>query len=1501
MNEQADIHVTPATLPKGGGAIQGIGHGLGAVGSSGTATCEIPLPVSPGRGYAPALALRYSSAQGNGMFGLGWTLSLTTVARRTHLGVPAYTDDDLFVGPSGAVWLPERDKTTGAIQSTHKTCGVGEQQVQHDVVRYRPRIEADFDLIEHWSSATDKPGFWLIHTADGSQHVYGKTPSARRADPDAPVRVAEWLLEESMNAHGEHIVYEYATDKEPNTGPADYRAQRYPSRVRYGNFKADSQLYLCKIDGLKDQQWHFELRFDYDEVNATPDKTPDYRTTPAWSVRGDPFSEFAYGFELGTRYLCRQVLMFHYFPNETSMGKEPVLVRRVLLQYHASAQSYSCLSAALPQSCGKETGSYQPPLEFAYTHFTLKPDADGYKAFDALSSLNHSQRFQFVDLLGEGLPGVLHQTDKSWRYSQPLRDEKGTDHVTYAQWHELPEIPLADSNKPLRQFLGDISGDGRPDWIVMRPGLSGFFTLSPNGKWSNFTSFAAVPAEFFNPQGQLANLMGAGLSDLIMLGPRSVRLYAHQKTARFAPSIEVSRLDDEDDLPVPGNTRGELVAFSDFLGSGQQHLIRIRHNEVKCWPNLGRGRFAKGRVIATLDFTYEAFDASRILLADLDGSGATDLIYLQAEGARIFMNRGGNSLHRGVVLPWPEGLRYDRFCQVSATDLQGLGCSSLVFSLPGEVERHWRYDFVEKKPYLLNTTNNNMGASGSIRYRSSAQEWLDEKEHLLQNNQPAISRLPFAVHLVKKQTQFDEVTDTQLTQRFKYRRGVYDSGERMFQGFGLLQQTDSPSVTGVTKLTKTWFHTGEEIDLVNQDYNHSDASAVPLSPTVLQMSENHELESSLDGLVHNTPARRREFARALNGRPLRVEIYGQDMDPKANHPYSVEQYRYLIRELRSLDKHSPYSIVHPLRAESISYQYERIPDDPRCTHSINLEWDAYGHLTHSLEISYARRKRKQDPSPFTDIWQKKWWGDDHDVAQQFYYVNETKAQFIHVVTPQAWRLGLRYLQRTNALKLPKAPVAGGLEPKAINYENLLQLITSASWNTRKVMTGLSLMRYRKPDTGDTYTDGSASVEALVDHLEIAELNDVALKVYDRLKAPSDSATFDMTRQLEDGGYKKMPIALPPDAEWDKKSKLWSVRRHFATYEKADGFFKVQTFKESQSLGPTAITYDPYYCLTTRVKLPDDCATTASNIDYRTLQPTQITDPNGIVREALYDPFGRVQAVSHYKSIDGEYIGFKPLSTYIRRYEGRPDLAIENPDQALQNVASVWFYNSLSWMGQVEAKNKPEQDVCKQAVTRGDLLPGGHVCASTRTRLSGLKTKKTADEQELQKLIASAQREPVYHAMMQADRYPTDAEKQTRIAVVYQDGFGRQLQIKQKAESGAATIINEESTQKQVKDTAQKSEVNHRWRVSERIEYDSKGLVTRTYRPCFSDRHRYIDNESLHQSKLFDQHFHDPLGRLIRIINANGDERRHTYHPWYSITEDENDTQPDPSTTQGGDV
>src|SRR5215213_5101375 len=99
-NSDASASAATATppaiaLPKGGGAIRGIGEKFSANAATGTGTLTLPIPASPGRSnFGPQLQLSYDSGAGNGPFGIGWSLSLPSVTRKTDKGLPQYLDHD---------------------------------------------------------------------------------------------------------------------------------------------------------------------------------------------------------------------------------------------------------------------------------------------------------------------------------------------------------------------------------------------------------------------------------------------------------------------------------------------------------------------------------------------------------------------------------------------------------------------------------------------------------------------------------------------------------------------------------------------------------------------------------------------------------------------------------------------------------------------------------------------------------------------------------------------------------------------------------------------------------------------------------------------------------------------------------------------------------------------------------------------------------------------------------------------------------------------------------------------------------------------------------------------------------------------------------------------------------------------------------------------------------------------------------------------------------------
>src|SRR5216683_1384210 len=89
------------SLPKGGGAIRGMGEKFAANPVTGTGSMTVPIATSPGRsGFGPQLSLSYDSGVGNGPFGFGWSLALPSITRKTDKGLPQYEDaeeSDTFI------------------------------------------------------------------------------------------------------------------------------------------------------------------------------------------------------------------------------------------------------------------------------------------------------------------------------------------------------------------------------------------------------------------------------------------------------------------------------------------------------------------------------------------------------------------------------------------------------------------------------------------------------------------------------------------------------------------------------------------------------------------------------------------------------------------------------------------------------------------------------------------------------------------------------------------------------------------------------------------------------------------------------------------------------------------------------------------------------------------------------------------------------------------------------------------------------------------------------------------------------------------------------------------------------------------------------------------------------------------------------------------------------------------------------------------------------------
>ena len=880
MGSAAMSAPTPA-LPKGGGAIRGIGEKFSANPVTGTASLQIPIAASPGRaGFHPELALSYDSGAGNGPFGHGWQLSIPHIARKTDKGLPTYDDArdaDVFIF-SGAEDLVPSLMSDGV---TKERFVDGDEVVQ----RYRPRVEGGFVRIERREQRSTGVVYWQATTHDNTTSTYGRSENARVFNPAHPRLVFSWLLEETQDDKGNVITYVYKVEDlvgVPRNVPWEANRQkglapianRYLKRIRYGNTtmgEAPSEA----SPGL------FELVFDYGEHDAA---APTIDDAPPWPSRQDPFSTYRAGFEIRTYRLCRRALMFHHMPE---LGATPCLVRSTDFTYAEGPVLTQLVSGThtgyIRNADGVTyTSKAHPPVTFGYSPAEIQTQVRGVdKASLVDLPAGVHGPYQWVDLDGEGLPGVLSQQGGGLFYKQNL----GGASLSPARL--LLTKPSMTRLGAAGQQIADVDGDGEKELVFFEPPVAGYHDRTADGTWGPFKAFPSQPMiDWADPNLRMLDLTGDGLEDLLIAwyDNRFLWFKSMGKEGYTTPVCYHKPSDGEEKAPGPRVVFADEVQtifLADMTGDGLTDIVRIVNGSVCYWPNIGKGRFgAKVRMGGAMRFDNpDQFDPKRLRLADVDGSGTADLLYIHRDGVRVYRNQSGNTFAAALTLPrFPD---LSDLSTVTVLDLLGSGTACLVWStsLPGQAHAPMRYiDLMGgKKPYLLTSTSNNLGLTTTLEYAPSTKLYREDAAA----GRPWVTKLPFPVQALTRVETYDAVSRHRFVTLYKYHHGYFDGVEREFRGFGMVEQWDTESFSAFSGAgvlpppanaidpelhvppvhTKTWFHTGawKAGAKIAKQYAHEywqgDVKAVPLPDTILPGGLGAE--------------EAREACRALKGQILR--------------------------------------------------------------------------------------------------------------------------------------------------------------------------------------------------------------------------------------------------------------------------------------------------------------------------------------------------------------------------------------------------------------------------------------------------------------------------------------------------------------------------------------------------------------------------------------------------------------------------------------------------------
>ena len=1563
-------------LPKGGGAIRGIGEKFAANPVTGTGSMTVPIATGPGRsGFGPQLSLSYDSGAGNGPFGFGWSLSLPAITRKTDKGLPRYLDgqeqhpdSDVFILSGAEDLVPVlRKNGSGEFEIHDVSRTVGNETYR--VRRYRPRIEGLFARIERWSRI-GSPGdvHWRSISKDNILTLYGHDANSRIADPLDASRIFSWLICESRDDKGNGIRYLYKEEdghyrlrpgqpdpfkqahqlNRGNASDARRTAQRYLHRVLYGNVKPllDAQgrrpHYLSDLPNSPTDtgaDWLFEARFDYGELEKSD---PTAQPEKSWFYRPDAFSSYRSGFEVRTCRRCERVLMLHHIPDQPASPGHAAqsgykgVVRSTEFTYDdvldpslATQPIYSFLKQVVQtgwkQANGFTTRRSLPPVEFAYTEPIVQ---DTVEDVDAQSLENlpvglDGAVYQWTDLHGEGIPGILTEQAGSWFYKRnwspiptKLRDDSEAIKAKFAPLETValkPNLALGSG----AQFL-DLAGDGQPDLVVMDGPIAGFYEHDEAEGWEPFHPFPSrLNRDFRDPNLKFVDLDGDGHADVLITEDDALVWHPSLAEAGFGPAQRVAKSFDEEKGPrLVFDDGEESIYLADMSGDGLTDLVHIRNGAVDFYPSLGFGRFgAKVTMDNAPWFDHpDQFDRKRIRLADIDGSGSTDIIYLHRDGVRLYFNQSGNSWSAPRILNvFP---RVDDLVSITPVDLLGNGTACLVWSssLPGDAGRQMRYVNLmgEKKPHLLIKTINNLGAETRVDYAPSTKFYLQDKR----DGKPWITRLPFPVHVVERVETYDHISRNHFVSRYAYHHGYFDGEEREFRGFGMVEQWDTErfaalgggnvpadNIAAASHVppvhTKTWFHTGvyDEIEEVSQHFAAEYYGAPEKNAPGYDALFDAFFQTLLPDTVippDLTLDEERQACRALKGSMLRQEVYADDADypgataaqiQRSRMPYTVTEQNFTIRplQLRGENRHAVF-FTHV--REAVSYHFERNPADPRISHALTLEVDTFGNVLKSAAIGYGRRQS----NPALP------WEADRE-KQTTTILTYSENSFTNPVQEaDAYRIPLAaevstfeltgYITSGSAGRFQSSdfvkPDLIEINRLAHDFDQEIQYEEKPGTGKQRRLIERSRTYFRPDDFGAAQNNPLALLPLRVlesmamsgESYKLAFTPGLLTTVYRRPQTslsaesllPNPGAILAAGNDNSSrGGY----VDLDNDGYWWIPSG-----RDFLSRQRTDTSVQERTFAAA------------HFFLPHRHRNPfdTDATPTESIVRY---------DEYDLLIEETLDPLGNRVTVGE-RDLD-------PVQPLVRRgqdYRVLQPALVMDPNR---NRTAVKF-DALGLVVGTAVMGKPE-DNPQNGDSLTDFVPDldeaailAHLqnpVADPHAILRRASTRLVYDLSAYHRTKGQPAPVPATVYSMVRETHDSDlaAGQKTKVqhSFSYSDGFGREIQKKLQAERGpvprrdaAGDIIVDANG----RPAMTVNDVSPRWVGSGWTVFNNKGKPVRQYEPFFTDRHNHEFDVRIGVSPVL---FYDPVERVVATLHPNHTWEKVVFDSWRQETWDVNDT------------
>ncbi len=591
MANKSPVNRQSASNPSGGGDVRGLGETFQPDLNSGVGNYRVPLDLLPGiRNFQPSLALGYSTGAGNSAWGLGWSLPVAAISRRTFRGTPSYTDDDTFLFAGQTELLP-----------------VGSDN-------FRASIENGFEQFSRTASG------WQVTEKSGMRHTFGTTAESRiEFDDNGTTREFAWLIERTEDTAGNTITYRYRTEQ----------GQRYIEEIRYAVYAVRFE-YEARTDQSSDFRSGFELRTTLRCSRITLHVEPlGPAAIRTWTLAYDtePFSGLS---------LLRSVTFAGNNPETGESASLPPLE----FSYTEFAPSSRRLRKFLAKAGAAPPGLDQPNLELIDLEGRGLPgilsiengvarywsNTGGLRwgpprslpQFPAVFS-TAEDRVQFADMDGNGAADVLVG---SGTLSGFYRNEGTGAFADFNRYVRQPRLAFETGGLQLM----DVNGDGLVDAVHDgRTGLQVYDNLGSAG-WEppRLVPKDDLPTPVPNlssgdPRVRLADINGDGLADVVLFSSGYFEYWPSRGAGHFAESRKMTAAPR---FSYPFDPARVFIV--DINGDGLADVVFVGYDEVTYWINQSGNSFSAPQ---TIRYTPPTSRADTLRIADMSGTGTAGILW----------------------------------------------------------------------------------------------------------------------------------------------------------------------------------------------------------------------------------------------------------------------------------------------------------------------------------------------------------------------------------------------------------------------------------------------------------------------------------------------------------------------------------------------------------------------------------------------------------------------------------------------------------------------------------------------------------------------------------------------------------------------------------------------------------------------------------------------------------------------------------------------------------